>query len=182
MNCEEFQERAREFERTVPSDAAEHLQACRDCGLQLERERVLSAGLAAARGEREAPARVEAAMIAAFRERTRRDRSRNWVWGLAAAAALLAAAFLWRGSKPDPPVDAAANAAPPTEVATEYIPLRRGRILEPGEFSQVVRIRLAQSEMRRFGMPVEAGWERSAVNADVVIGQDGMARAIRFVK
>ena len=54
--------------------------------------------------------------------------------------------------------------------------------MDPGEGGQVIRVTLPRSAMRTVGLPVpENGWYER-VPADVVLGQDGVARAVRFVK
>jgi hypothetical protein len=47
---------------------------------------------------------------------------------------------------------------------------------------QFVRVKVPASSMRNFGLPVseERAFER--VQADVLMGEDGIARAIRFVR
>jgi hypothetical protein len=66
------------------------------------------------------------------------------------------------------------------EVASDFFPLRPGPVVDAGEFASLVRVSLPRSEMRRFGL--FPGFDAmESVQADVVIGQDGMARAVRFV-
>jgi hypothetical protein len=76
MNCQEFSEHATEIARgqlvdAVARDAAlGHVAECGTCAARLERERSLSAALRATAesfGEWSAPARVESALLAAFR-------------------------------------------------------------------------------------------------------------------
>jgi len=62
------------------------------------------------------------------------------------------------------------------------MPLPEAARLSPAESLDVVRVQLPRSTMMRFGLPVSAELAWEPVNADVVFGQDGMARAIRFVK
>jgi hypothetical protein len=71
--------------------------------------------------------------------------------------------------------------AKPTEQVTEYFPLSDGVDLNSLEVVQVVRIELPASALRQYGLPVGADMGSQAVTADVVLGYDGMARAIRFV-
>ena len=63
-----------------------------------------------------------------------------------------------------------------------FMPLPEAARLSPAESLDVVRVQLPRSTMMRFGLPVSAELAWEPVNADVVFGQDGMARAIRFVK
>ena len=82
---------------------------------------------------------------------------------------------------PAPAVPARAAA----EITTDFFPLRAGRVLEPGEMAQVVRTRIPRRELVRFGL-VSTGFQMARpaagdIQADVVFGYDGTARAIRFV-
>ena len=58
-------------------------------------------------------------------------------------------------------------------------------VMEPGEWLRIVRARIPRSELRRFGLasaPVFSPTQPSPdVAADVVLGNDGTARAIRFI-
>ena len=64
----------------------------------------------------------------------------------------------------------------------EFIPLPFAARLHPGEALDVVRVRVPRSTMMRFGLPVSAESAWDPVKADLVVGQDGMTRAIRFVR
>jgi hypothetical protein len=67
-----------------------------------------------------------------------------------------------------------------TEVASDFFALQPGPLVDVGEVVPMVRVRLPRYEMRRFGLP--AGPEPwRTIQADVLLGQDGTARAIRFV-
>ena len=67
------------------------------------------------------------------------------------------------------------------EVATDFIPVMYGATgFEPG--SQVVRVELPSSAMASFGLPVNMNRADQRVKADVVLGVDGLAHAIRFVR
>jgi hypothetical protein len=47
---------------------------------------------------------------------------------------------------------------------------------------QIIRVRLRRSELLRFGFPVNMERYNENVKADVLVGVDGLARAIRFVQ
>ena len=69
-----------------------------------------------------------------------------------------------------------------SEVATEFFPLTfiaDSRALESG---QVVRVRMPRSALVSFGVPMNVERAGELVKADVVIGDDGLARAIRFIQ
>ena len=48
--------------------------------------------------------------------------------------------------------------------------------------AQVIRVQLPRSTLTSFGFPVNAERWNEPVKADVVMGHDGIARAIRFVR
>jgi hypothetical protein len=68
------------------------------------------------------------------------------------------------------------------EIATDYFPIDLGGFMQPIDGGRIVRIKLPKSALRSYGLPVDPLRADEAVNADVVIGNDGMARAIRFVR
>jgi hypothetical protein len=68
------------------------------------------------------------------------------------------------------------------EIATPYISLTQGYTLSMSEGGQVVRVELPRSALASFGLPVNAERINERVKADVVVGYDGIARAIRFVR
>jgi hypothetical protein len=74
-----------------------------------------------------------------------------------------------------------ANRADDFEIATDYFPIDFGSSMQPIDGGQIVRIKLPRSALRNYGLPVDPLRADEAVKADVVIGNDGMARAIRFV-
>lgn len=53
--------------------------------------------------------------------------------------------------------------------------------MDPGEELRLLRIQLPESELMRLGLPVAPRLEQRYVRADVLLGEDGLARAIRFV-
>lgn len=69
-------------------------------------------------------------------------------------------------------------AAKEAEIVSDFFPLRAGPVLAPGEVGQVVRTKLARWEARRFGLTWGDGPD---VPADVLVGWDGSARAVRLV-
>jgi hypothetical protein len=87
------------------------------------------------------------------------------------------------------------NNSDEVEVVTEFFPLREGEdlnalesLLREGEGVstldnlQVVRIELPGAALSDVGLPVDPETVIEPVKADVVLGQDGLARAIRFVR
>lgn len=71
------------------------------------------------------------------------------------------------------------RAQPPVELVTDFFPLMdappplgRGRLL---------RVAVPASAMRSVGLPVREEFLNRPVEADILVGEEGMARAIRFV-
>jgi hypothetical protein len=87
-----------------------------------------------------------------------------------------------RKSRParHPVSDAAGRFEVPTEIATDFIRINYATPIEPG--SQIVRVRLPRSAMAQFGLPVNMDRADQTVKADVIMGIDGIAQAIRFVQ
>jgi len=68
----------------------------------------------------------------------------------------------------------------PPEIATEFFPVSYAAA--PAEYGTVVRVRLPRSALTSFGLPVNVERAAEPVKADVLLGEDGIARAIRFVR
>jgi len=69
----------------------------------------------------------------------------------------------------------------PVERVSSFVPVRYGKPVEPGEPLQMIRIQLPQAELIRLGIPVPPDASRTLIQADVLLGEDGLAKAIRFV-
>jgi hypothetical protein len=77
---------------------------------------------------------------------------------------------------------ASVNRSDEAEVVTEFFQLREGEDLTALDSLQVVRIELPASALDEVGLPVDPEMADEPVKADVLLGQDGVARAIRFVR
>lgn len=147
----------------------------------------------------EAPAAVELRLRSAFRKRYSRSR---WPYFALAAAAAVVLFFVLR-PKPHiepqviakvavtPEAPAAPAAAPvvrkavhraprPREVTTDFYPLIEDA--PPFERGELLRVSLPASAMKTVGLPVSEDRLSETVQADVLVGQEGLARAIRFVR
>lgn len=175
----------------------------------MSEDRVLRALKALAENDRdrEAPLAAEARLLDSFRSRRV---SHKWRWfGIAAiAAAVVLAAVLStnRSSKTvviaapsvvqiprqgtAPAVAVAAPAAGKAahkmprpqarEVVTDFFPLMDPA--PPFERGQMLRVQLPAAAMRTVGLPVREDHLLDPVQADVLVGEEGMPRAIRFVR
>jgi hypothetical protein len=253
MNCENFENIVNDLARAKMMDAVArerglaHAETCQRCAERLADERALTAGLkalSASDEEKAAPDRVEAALLAAFREQPIRERfSPRWPrWALAAAAAILVAVGLivYRTlnnapseksrddqvlATPTPapaPVERKVNEpvvdrklagnksarpggtrwhlvprsraprflirdeitlyARDSEVASDFFPLTYEADVAPMESGQLIRVQMLRSALVSFGLPVNVERADAPVTADLLVGEDGLARAIRFVR
>jgi len=72
------------------------------------------------------------------------------------------------------------TAALPREIMTDFIPMTYDP--HPIERGRVVRVRLPRTALAAFGLPVNEQQAEQPIRADVVLGEDGLARAIRFIE
>lgn len=254
MNCNEFELIVIALARNQLMDTAAnemglvHAESCGRCAGLLASERFLVAGARAVVAEianEEAPARVEAALLAAFHEHTLVSASpavmpismktNTWsFWRPVAVAALIlvlisTVAVFWSYSKslnPNSlkqaneeltglsapvelsgpvvtvvklggeilkPSDITRRQGPlpqrilrrkpnKTEVVSQFYPLIEGEDLDTSEVTQVVRVELPASALSAAGLSVGSDVSTVPVKADVALGYDGLARAIRFVR
>jgi hypothetical protein len=67
------------------------------------------------------------------------------------------------------------------EITTDYIPLTYFAGTTAMESGQVVRVMVSRSSLLAYGLPVDLERTDEKIKADLVVGDDGLARAIRFV-
>ena len=232
MNCREFQDIVQNLARAQGIDAFSvktglaHAFTCSPCAERLEEERSLAESLqrlAQCASAQEAPRRVEAVLLTAFRQQHRAAQSlRLWrvAWAVGAAAAALAISFtVWHGwpspkqvggntglvaiSEPPKPsatsVIASGKEAPasvavskradkktaarkqPYEFAQGFVSLPYADTYGPLEAGEIVRVKLGRAALESLGLTVTGAESDQQVLADVLVGQDGLPRAIRFV-
>ena len=68
------------------------------------------------------------------------------------------------------------------EIATDFFPVGDTSAMSLADGGQLVRVQLPRSALMRFGLPVNMDRANERVKADVLLGSDGIARAIRFVR
>jgi hypothetical protein len=209
MNCQEFWKTMPESARQP--DQQNHLRDCPACARGWGRQRALAAGLRAVAAEWshvEAPARLEARLTAAFREHSGLGYSRAgmarpprmWLpvatWFGAVAAVLALAFVLVSNRQPQPahrgrpaPFESAMLQSP-VELETgddspynneDFIPLPNAQRIAPNEDVNLVRVEVPRSTMIALGYDVSAERALEPVEAEVVLGADGLARAVRFL-
>ena len=69
-----------------------------------------------------------------------------------------------------------------TEIATDFMPLMQDGSDEMPTNGQIVRVELPRSALVAFGLPIDVERGNEKVTADVVISEEGIAKAIRFVQ
>jgi hypothetical protein len=68
------------------------------------------------------------------------------------------------------------------EITTDFMPVSYGDNLNEIDNGRIVRVEMPRSALAQFGLPVNMERANERIKADVLIGDDGMARAIRFVR
>jgi len=69
-----------------------------------------------------------------------------------------------------------------SEFVTDFFPLVEGVDLSTLDNARLVRVELSGSALSDVGLPMGSIGSTDRVRADVLLGYDGMARAIRFVR
>jgi hypothetical protein len=149
-------------------------------------ERDLLEGLhaLAADGPRQAPPEVEARLVAEFRRRSRHRRVRAWMSAASVGAIAAAIAVLvWTGPlRPGHAVLSRDAVVSADENAADFYPLPDADGLPPVESAMVVRVQLPLSSLELIGFPVYQDRDSDPVEAEVLLGQDGLARGVRLVQ
>lgn len=137
--------------------------------------------------------------------RQRRTRLRWVEWSaLAAAAAVLLAIGAWNFSRPrvsgmktNPSVvtspatsdaNGASQQAAPVETTTledpssDFVPVPYGESLSSDDSGLVVRVSMTRSALGSLGYPVDEVHAGDVVQADLLVGEDGLPRAVRLVQ
>jgi hypothetical protein len=160
-------------------DEQQHLRECDACRAEVERTArpiaAFRAGVVAAADRHPAAARPS------FRRAARTVLT--WEWGVAATVCVaVLTAVVWRVQPPAPVRPDAGGgfaAADSAQVVTsEFFPLAYSTV--PASDGRLIRLEVPASALASFGLEAE-GASRDAVLADVVVGADGLARAVRFV-
>jgi hypothetical protein len=181
MNCHQFDELIVDAARGGPATPAlrAHLAACDRCSAFLQQQQNLTRGLRAlARSTESVSASVlEDRLMAAFRQQVEVETGAPWRAMLGAAAAvLLVVASLLVASRD---FERAQNRAAPAEA--EFVPWPGAGALPQFESGQLVRTELPASVLPLLGIEA-TGVTADFVMADVLIGQDGLARAVRLAR
>jgi hypothetical protein len=79
------------------------------------------------------------------------------------------------GRRRTPPVKEGAD------TAGEFFPLTFVAKSGPAEFVQTVRVEISRSMLLSMGLPVNIDRGEGLIKADIIIGEDGVARAVRII-
>ena len=151
-----------------------------------QQERALLEGLRAvahAAREQGASPRVEAAVLARMSElagggaqAASESAASRW-FSLAAAAALVlaSASGVWLASRAERPVPGVIEPA-------GFVEVPGASMLPPMESGSIIRLVLPAGALPHYGLPVPADAADGLVDADLLVAQDGVPRAIRLVR
>ena len=128
----------------------------------------------------EAPPALEARLLGALRERRTKPRapSRAWMFGALAASLALAATLVSRPAMT--PAELPASSSNAVSESEAFVPLTYDDPLADVDAVHVVRVALDRAALASYGLP-SSGAGAATVEAELLVGQDGLARGIRFV-
>ena len=179
MTCGRLRSDVIDFARGVPlppsrQDAlANHLRACATCAALAERQRAMSVALRRLASEQQVPQAGDRGLeklLASFNARPAHPSRMRVGVELALAASVLIVAGLsvgWHGGLPTP-VPTPDAARPAASADAPFVILAGARALPRFESGQVIRVEIPSPD--------------GVITADVLVGQDGLARAVRFVQ
>ncbi len=188
MTCREFEllapalERAELTDASTAANAKRHSDECSLCRQVGETQRTLSELLRAAAQEDatlQAPAEVRASLFRELRAAPRRSSTQWAIAGWTVAAALSLWAVLTIGG-PGSPQTTVASA---NEIygVQPFTPIPASRLWEPSSGGRIMRVNLPGDAPLLFGFPMSLDTPTRRVEADILLGNDGTAHAIRFL-
>jgi hypothetical protein len=119
---------------------------------------------------------TEQRLLQIFRAGQRRKRAWKYLAAMAASLVIGGASYaLWQGHERKTAAAESSYVSPPGFLALPY-----AQSDVPLEHAVVVRVTIPRSEASALGVPFDPAG-RKRISADLLIGQDGMARAVRFV-
>jgi len=125
---------------------------------------------------REASPHVEQKLAAAFRVRVRPVPKRS-LWLVATAAACVAVAVFMHTRQ-----TAIDNSAKFVYTAPGFVALPYAQSGVPLESVVVMRVQMRSAELGSLGVAAPAAAGSAEITADLLVGQDGVPRAVRFVQ
>jgi hypothetical protein len=207
MSCREYKSDLIEAARTGGGLAARrHAEACHECALFLEQQQNLTAWERALTVDALPPAYLEARLLDEYvgsrlpPRRRASARRAAWLTTGTIAAALILVWFAKPVRKQSPVVAArtevpvriavTTNAKPKPSIQKRrhkpdadppFLPIPYTQPLQPGERAEVVRMEMPVAALIAAGFPVATSDAGAEASADVIIGEDGRARAVRLI-
>lgn len=208
MNCTEFENVVVAIARDEVMDAVAHREglvhadACARCARRLASEKLLSDAVAGAIAEdagKQAPPHVGKMLVEGLRERKVTNLRRRRIWirriviGAVAAMLLIGSVMMLRRAGETPaarsgaitlalPLEGEGTGVAETsgEVTTDFIPLDYDPA--PAGLTSLVRVQLPRTALVAFGLPLNEDRTEDMVQAEFLVDEDGLARAVRFVE
>lgn len=207
--CPEFEDDLMSLVRCELTDAGrrrqieEHVKGCESCRRSFEQQQSLSLVLARLRNVPPKPPEHLAAQLRAQFDTAHARRTMFWSPKLAVAAGIVlccAAAYVaesrthWRGFVASDSELAGASAAgskasrdqvAAMQTATEaddFVPLPYAPLIGDHEHVDIYRVELSRNALRSFGLTSTPSHSGQVLTADIVVGDDGVARGIRVVR
>src|SRR5947209_6605219 len=153
-----------------------------------ERELLNDLRAVAEADQSEAPPEIRDRLLAEFRSRSVWQRRKRWLpaAGIAGIASIAAAVLLFV-SVPNHSTDtsnpvAQSAAAGAEDVDADFYPLPEADGLPPVETATVVRVQMPLASLQLMGVAVNDAGSGDSVQADILLGQDGLARGVRLVQ
>jgi hypothetical protein len=196
-----------ELDAALRQSAAEHAARCPSCAALQEswqEARVALQALREATRDAETPQRVEMRLLHEFDMRHRTIKTRSAAifaaWALATAAVLFAGVSWWNWRltqthgnasagnvvKPNasaPSVAPADTSAEPTLIADNDagdFTLLPGSLPQEVDDSAIVRVRMQRGALSALGLPVNEERVSDWIQVDLLVGQDGLPKAVRL--
>jgi hypothetical protein len=163
-----------------------HVVECPSCAARLARERELTAalqGLSRATGDGRPSPGLEGQLLAAFAARQQAERVARRGWrrqGIAAAAVLTVVAAGLFAIRDDVQRPRLTGGEAQAAFESQFHPWPGAETLPAFESGQLVRMELPASVLPLLGIVPPMAVTTGTVEADVLVGQDGLARAVRF--
>jgi hypothetical protein len=193
VDCRESMEAVTECVRRGerPPDALQaHLRECARCREQWAAQESLAAPMRRLReavAEERSPAFRRRQLLAEFEMERRAGRPAWPLWAWSVAAAVLLAVLLVRpahlppaAGTPQAAEEFAGASFPDVSEGGEFTPVAFSEPLAAGESIRVVREELDGAELAALGIDAPDAFG-SSVDADVVLGGDGLPRAVRLL-
>ena len=111
-----------------------------------------------------------------------RPAKKRWPVALAIAASILLAVFIREEYSRKKPVEEAVKDVAAPVASTPLMPIPFAEPLYGTEHTELVRVNIPVAQLLSWGLSTSGSDPNATVNADVLLGEDGLARAVRLVE